>query len=73
MKIVYDGVGDTLGILISGKLIVCAEEHGAVVLNYGKDGKPVEIEILNAGKFMGELFSTLIKAKSGEKQLEISA
>lgn len=39
MKIIYDGVGDTLSILISGKQMVCAEEHGAVVLNCGKDGE----------------------------------
>ena len=39
MKITYGEVGDSLSILISGKQMVCAEEHGAVVLNCGKDGE----------------------------------
>jgi hypothetical protein len=43
-------------------------------VNYDRDGKPAEIEIiLNASKFMGDLVSTMIKAKSGEKQLEVTA
>jgi len=67
VKPTYDGVGDTLSILLSGMQIACAEEHGAIIVNYGRDGKPVEIEILNASKFMGELLSAMIKAKSGEK------
>jgi uncharacterized protein YuzE len=73
VKATYDGVGDTLSILLSRKQIAYAEEQGAVIVNYDRDGKPVEIEILNASKFMGELLSTMIKAKSGEKQLEITA
>jgi len=31
-----------------------------------------EIEILNASKFMGDLLATIIKAKAGEKQLEVT-
>jgi uncharacterized protein YuzE len=73
IKITYDGVGDTLSILLSRKQIAYAEEHGAVIVNYDNKGKPAEIEILNASKFMGELFSTIIKAKTGEKQIEITA
>ena len=42
-------------------------------IKYDAKGKPAEIEILNASKFMGELLSTIIKAKTGEKQLEITA
>jgi uncharacterized protein YuzE len=73
VKVTYDGIGDTLSILFNRKQIVCAEEHGVVVVNYDSKGKPVEIEILNASKFMGEFLSTIIKAKTGEKQLEITA
>jgi uncharacterized protein YuzE len=73
VKITYDGVGDTLNILLSNKRIACAEGHGAVILNYDRNGKPAEIEILNASKFMGDLLSTMIKAKTGEKQLEMTA
>lgn len=73
MKVTYDGVGDTLSILLSKKQVASAEEHGVVIVNYDRDGKPVEIEILNASKFMGDLLSTIIKAKTGEKQLEVIA
>ncbi|MEA2089714.1 MAG: hypothetical protein U9O89_03025 [Thermoproteota archaeon] len=41
-----------------------------VIINYNKGEKPVEIEIMNASKFLGEFLSTLVKAKTGEKQLE---
>jgi hypothetical protein len=58
---------------LAEKQIASAEENGAIILNYYREGKPVEIEILNASKFMGDFLSTMIKAKSGEKQLEISA
>ena len=73
MKATYDGVGDTLSILLSKKQVAYAEENGAVIVNYDRHGKLVEIEILNASKFMGELLSTMIKAKTGEKQLKITA
>lgn len=71
MKINYDGVGDTLSILLNEEQIASAEEHGPVIMNYDKRGKPVEIEIMNASRFLGEFLSTLIKAKAGEKQLEV--
>jgi uncharacterized protein YuzE len=72
-KVTYDGVGDTLSILLSKKQIAYAEEHGDVIVNYDKSGKPVEIEILKASKFMGDLLATIIKAKAGETELEINA
>jgi len=73
MKITYDGVGDTLSILLSKEQIAYGEEHGPVIVNYNEKGKPVEIEIMNASKFIGEFLSTIIKAKAGEKQLEVTA
>jgi uncharacterized protein YuzE len=73
MKITYDGVGDTLSILLSKEQIAYGEEHGPVIVNYNEKGKPIEIEIMNASKFMGEFLSTIIKAKAGEKQLEVTA
>jgi uncharacterized protein YuzE len=73
LKFKYDGVGDTLSILLSKGQIEYGEENGPVIVNYNKKGKPVEIEIMNASKFMGEFLSTVIKAKAGEKQLEVIA
>jgi len=71
VRITYDGIGDTLSILLNEEQIASAEEHGPVILNYDGKGKPVEIEIINASKFLGEFLSTLLKAKAGEKQLEV--
>ena len=73
MKITYDGVGDTLSILIKEEQITYGDEHGPVIPNYNEKGKPVEIEILNTSKFIGEFLSTVIKANAGEKPLEITA
>jgi Protein of unknown function (DUF2283). len=72
-KVTYDGVSDTLSILFSKKQIAYAENHGAVIVNFDEKGKPAEIEILNASKFMGDVFAAIVKAKTGEKQLEITA
>lgn len=73
MKITYDGVGDTLSIVLSKEQIAYGEEHELVIVNYNEKGKPIEIEIMNASKFLGEFLSTIIKAKAGEKQLEVTA
>lgn len=73
MKITYDGIGDTLSILLKNEQIAYAEEHGPVIVNYNEKGKTVEIEIMHASKFMGEFLATLIKAKTGKKQLEVTA
>jgi uncharacterized protein YuzE len=73
LKITYDGVGDTLSILLGVGQIAYGEQQGPVIVNYDAKGKPVEIEIMNASKFMGDFLSTVIKAKAGEKQLEVTA
>jgi hypothetical protein len=72
-RVTCDGVGDTLRIVLSKRQIAYAEEHGAVIVNFDNKDKAVEIEILNASKFIGGLLSTIIKAKAGAKQLEITA
>ena len=38
MKITYDGVGDTLSILLNKKQIAYAEEHEPVIVNYNDEG-----------------------------------
>ena len=73
MKITYDGVGDTLSILLNRGQIAYAEEYEMVIVNYDENGKLVVIEIVNASKFLGEFLSTLVKAKAGEKHLEMIA
>ena len=57
-------LGDTLDILISPEQIDFAEEHGQIIINYNAKGKPVEIEILNASRFLGNLLTGIVKAKT---------
>jgi hypothetical protein len=40
MKVTYDGVDDTLSILLNKKQIAYAEEHGSIIVNYDDNDKP---------------------------------
>jgi uncharacterized protein YuzE len=71
MKITYDGVGDTLSILIREEQIAYGEEHGPVIINYNEKGKPVEIEMLNASKFLGEFLSTFLRQRPGKNSWKL--
>ncbi len=72
MKVRYDGKGDTLDILLSSAQIYKAEEYGMVIINYDKNGKPVEVEILNASKFLGGLVQGIAEAKPATKVVEVN-
>jgi len=62
MKIRYDREGDTLDMLLEDKQIHHAEEYEQIILNYDKKGSIVEIEILNASKFLGGFIAEILKA-----------
>jgi uncharacterized protein YuzE len=66
MKMRYDREGDTLDILIIDDQVHHAEEYGQMIMNYNKDGKVVEIEILNASKLFGEFIVEILKAPKRE-------
>ena len=72
MKINYDGLGDTLSILIARAKIVRAEEHGPIVANFDRKNKLVELEILNASQVFCEFVTALMKAKPGAKMVEVA-
>jgi uncharacterized protein YuzE len=61
MKLRYDSTGDTLDILMRDAQIHHAEDYGPIIINYDRDSKPVEIEMLNASKFLGDLVAVLLK------------
>lgn len=69
MKVMYDAEGDVLSLLLREGQIVRAEDHGLIIVNYGGDGEVIEIEVMRASDFLGNLTSTLIKA--GEKRVEV--
>ena len=73
MKISYDGLGDTLSILVRKGRIVQAEEQGPVIANFDRRGRLVEVEILSASKVLGSFIDALMRAKPGSKLIEVTA
>jgi uncharacterized protein YuzE len=73
LKISYDGLGDTLSILVGKGRIVRAEEEGPIVANFDRKGRLVEIEILGASKVLGNFISALMKATPGSKLVKVTA
>jgi len=73
VKINYDGRGDTLSILVGKGRIMRAEEHGPVIVNFDRNGKLVELEILSASRVFGDFVTALMRAKPGSKMIEVTA
>jgi uncharacterized protein YuzE len=71
MRMKYDGEGDTLDILVNNSQIHHAVQEERVIINYDENGDVVEIEILNASKFLGELLTGIIRAKAKTKLVKI--
>jgi uncharacterized protein YuzE len=71
MRMKYDGEGDTLDILINHSQVHHAVQEDRVIINYDENGDVVEIEILNASKFLGELLTGIIRAKAKPKLVKI--
>jgi len=61
MKMKYDREGDVLDILIRDGQIHHAEEYGQVIINYDKENRIVEIEILDASKVFGSILAEVLK------------
>ena len=71
MRMKFDGEGDTLDILIKNCQIHHAVQEDRVIINYDGNGDVVEIELLNASKFLGELLTGIIQAKAKPKLVKI--
>jgi uncharacterized protein YuzE len=71
MRMKYDGEGDTLDILVKNSQIHHAVQEDQVIINYDENGDVVEIELLNASKFLGELLTGIIRAKAKQKLVKI--
>jgi uncharacterized protein YuzE len=72
MKIKYDGESDTLDILVKDEQIYSAEEYEQMIINFDKNGKIVEIEILDASRFFGGFLTGMIQAKPKGRMVEIT-
>ncbi len=71
MRISYDGEGDTLSIVLRRGQILHAEEYGPIILNYNGKKNIVEIEIQKASRVLGDFLEALLRAKPGEKLVEV--
>ena len=71
MRMKYDGEGDTLNILVKQGQIHHATEQDQLIINYDENGEVIEIEMLNASKFLGGLLTGVIQAKPKARFIEI--
>jgi uncharacterized protein YuzE len=71
MRMNYDGEGDTLDILVKDGQIHHAVQQDQIIINYDEAGDVVELEILNASKFLGEFLTGILRGKPKAKLVEI--
>lgn len=63
MKYKYDRESDVLLITLSREKPDFAEQTQNVITHYNKDGKPIEIEILNASETALDILKALLPKK----------
>ena len=63
MKYKYDPEADILLITMSDEKPDFGEQKENIITHYNKDGKPVEIEILDASKTAVKMLETILSSK----------
>jgi uncharacterized protein YuzE len=63
MRYKYDPKTDILVITLGRGKLDFGEEKSGIITHYDKNGKPLEIEILNASKTALEILTTLIGSR----------
>ncbi len=63
MKYKYDSETDILTIVLSNEKPDFGEQQDNIITHYNKQGKPIEIEILDASKTAVDIMKTIINAK----------
>lgn len=63
MKFRYDKETDILTIILSEDKPDFGEQSGDIVTHYNKDGKPIEIEILNASENALNIIKPILATK----------
>jgi len=64
MEYKYDRKVDVLIIKISDNSPDYGEQKDNIIYHYSKEGKPVEIEILDASKTAMKIFEAILKSKT---------
>lgn len=63
MKYKYDSETDILVLELSKEKPDFGEQSGSIITHYNKDGKPVEIEILDASETALEIIKPILQGK----------
>lgn len=63
MKYKYDSKTDILVLQLSNENPDFGEQSGSIITHYNKDGKPVEIEILDASETALEIIKPILQGK----------
>ncbi len=63
MKFKYDKETDILIITLSDEKPDFGEQAGDIITHYNKDGKPIEIEILNASENALNIIKPILQTK----------
>ncbi|MBI5599059.1 MAG: DUF2283 domain-containing protein [Deltaproteobacteria bacterium] len=70
MRVIFDPETDTLSIILRDVKIVESDEvKEGIIVDYGKDGKVVSIEILDASEQVSEPQGILYELKGKEKAI----
>jgi len=68
MRVIFDPETDTLSLIFRGEKIAESDEvREGIIIDYGKDGKIVSMEILDASEQIAEPQGILFELKGKEK------
>ncbi len=70
MRYEYDAESDVLLIRLGDAKIDHGEQHGNVITHYSKDGKIIELEILDASKETANMIRAIMRSKSVAADLD---
>ncbi|MBI2916950.1 MAG: DUF2283 domain-containing protein [Chloroflexi bacterium] len=55
MKVIYDAESDTLSLILRDETVAESDEVGeGIIIDYGRDGKIVSLEVLDASEHVAE-------------------
>ena len=64
MRVSYDRESDALMMEMSDEPIIHAEEAGPVIVHFGKDNRPILLEVLDASEVLTGLLRITMRASS---------
>lgn len=64
MKVIYDADADTLSLILRDEAVAESDEVGeGIIIDYGRDGKIVSLEVLDASEHVAEPRGTAYELK----------